>query len=49
MHVVLRQQRLDRAAQQRGEMAAHRRHDQHLGMALRSVATEVQELAERLA
>ncbi len=49
VHVVLGQQRLDGAAQQGGEVAAHRRHDQHLGIAMRGVAMEAQELAERLA
>ena len=33
VHVVVGQQRLDRAAQQGGVVAAHRRHHQHLGIA----------------
>ena len=49
VHVVIGQQRLDRAAQQGGVVAAHRRHHQHLGIAPRGVAMEAQQLAERLA
>jgi len=46
---VVGQQGLDRAAQQGGEMAAHRRHDQHFWIASCGVAMEAHELAERLA
>ena len=47
--VVLGEQRLDRATQQGGEVAAHRRHQQNLGVAPRRVAVEVEKVAERLA
>ena len=49
VHVVVGQQRLDRAAEQGGEMAAHGRHDQNLGVAPRRVPAEMQELPEWLA
>ena len=44
-----RQHPLDRAAQQRGIMARHRRDDQQLRAALDAFAPEMLELAERLA
>ena len=49
VHVMVGQQGLDRAAQQGGVVAAHRRHHQHLRVASDGVAMEVEELAERLA
>ncbi len=49
--IVAREHGLDRAAQQRGEMARHRRHDQHLGrigaVTFRHVPAEMDELTER--
>src|SRR3546814_19396240 len=48
--VLARQHPLDRAPQQRGEMARHRGHDQHFRCAARSAdAAEVLQLAEGLA
>ena len=47
--VVLGQQRLDRTAQQGGEVTAHWRHHQNLGVAPRRVTMEVEKVAERLA
>ncbi len=47
--VVIGQQPCDRATQERGEMAGHRRDHQQLGVAFAALAHEMTELAEGLA
>jgi hypothetical protein len=47
--VMFGQQRLDRAAQQRGVVPRHRRHQKHRRMDLVGRALEVDQVAERLA
>src|SRR3546814_13916877 len=51
LDLVVRQHRLDGAAQQRGVMARQRRHDQQLGVVagLAALAGEMDDLAERIA
>ena len=46
-HLMVAQQRADRAAQQGGEMAGHRRDEQDLGIVLAALAAKAQKLAER--